>query len=327
VVASDDVDFFISPGTYSERAIGGGSGSMAPNETFLLAGKRRLHETDHRTSTYNYDLNEFVSIGKISPWQNEAENVAGQRRELCLSLIDRASIWWFDMWGGAFDFDGAFDNLAVMKRVWDENVGKQGESAAEILLVVDPQSAMRVNDREPRSPAIYHAIRNRLDHVGAPFAVCSFNDLTTTDLSRVKLAILPGSFYLPEERRAILRETLLKDDRTILWVGPTGIDDGESLDVGRVRDVTGVDYGTDAPEPIDRAGFFDVGDGKWRSAAIADHADVDIRRLRELAIESGVTQYVEDESPVYATERLVAVHTKTGGVKKITLPRDVASVT
>lgn len=327
VVASDDVDFFISPGTYAERLIGGGSGSMAPNETILLAGKRRLHETDHRTSTYNYDLNEFVSIGKHSPWQNEAENVAGQRRELCLSLIDHASIWWFDMWGGAFDFDGAFDNLAAMKRVWDENVGRQGESAAEILLVVDPQSATRVNDREPRSPAIYHAIRNRLNHVGAPFAVCSFNDLATMDLARVKLAILPGSFYLSEERRAILRDTLLKDGRTVVWVGPTGIDDGESLDVGRVRDATGVDYGSDALESIERVGFFGAGDGKWRSAAIADHANVDVDRLRKLAIEAGVTEYVDDESPVYATERLVAVHTKAGGVKKIALPRVVKSVT
>ena len=102
VAASDDVDFFISPGTYAERLIGGGSGSMAPNETLLLANKRRLHETDHRTTGYNCALNEFVSIAPISRWQSEAEDVAGLRRELCFALTDRASIWFFDMWGGSF---------------------------------------------------------------------------------------------------------------------------------------------------------------------------------------------------------------------------------
>lgn len=327
VAASPDVDFFISPGTYSERAIGGGSGSMAPNETFLLSGKRRLHETDHRTTTYNYNLNEFVAIAPISPWQNDAENVAGQRRELCLSLVDHASIWFFDMWGGMFDYEGAYENLAVMKRVWDENVGKQGASAAEIILVVDPRSAARVNDREPRSPAIYHAVRNRLNHIGAPFAVCSFDDLEKMDLSRVKLAILSGSFYLPESRRAYLRDTLLKDGRSVLWVGAAGIDDGATLDVSRVRDVTGVEYGTDALELVDRVGFFGVGEGVWRSAAIADHSNVSAAALRQLARASGVTEYVEDDSPVYATERLVAIHTKTGGAKKVTLPREAVSVT
>ncbi|MGN1064696.1 MAG: hypothetical protein ACI4QC_04740, partial [Thermoguttaceae bacterium] len=266
VAASDDVDFFISPGTYAERLIGGGSGSMAPNETLLLANKRRLHETDHRTTGYNCALNEFVSIAPISRWQSEAEDVAGLRRELCFALTDRASIWFFDMWGGSFTTDAAIENVAVMKRVWDANVGRQGKSAAEVLLVADPQTAARVNGREPKSALVYTAIRNRLDHIGAPFAVCSFNDLPKMDLSNVKLAILPGSFYLPPERVAMLRETLLNGERTVLWVGPAGIDDGNALDPARVRETTGVEYGADALEPVARVGFFGEGNGQWRSA-------------------------------------------------------------
>jgi len=113
----------------------------------------------------------------------------------------------------------------------------------------------------------------------------------------------------------------------VLWVGAAGIDDGATLDVSRVRDVTGVEYGTDALELVDRVGFFGVGEGVWRSAAIADHSNVSAAALRQLARASGVTEYVEDDSPVYATERLVAIHTKTGGAKKITLPREAVSVT
>ena len=327
VMASPSVDFFISPGTYSERLMGGGSGSMAPNETVRLAGKRRLHETDHRTTTYNAALNEFVGISLHAQWQSEDEDVAGLRREMCFALIDRASIWFFDMWGGCFQSDRALANVATMKRVWDSDVGRQGAPVAEILLVVDPQSAERVNGREPKSAAVYHALRNRLNHVGAPFAVCSFNDLTKEDLSRVKLAILPGSFYLTPERRATLRETLLRDGRTVLWLGPCGIDDGESLDLARVEETTGAKYGAPGIAAEERVGFFGEGDARWRSVAISNHDDATVAVLRDLARRAGVLRYVEDGSPVYASERLVAVHSKEGGVKRIALPRKVAKVT
>ena len=123
-----------------------------------------------------------------------------------------------------------------------------------------------------------------------------------------------------------MRDTLLKDGRSVLWVGAAGIDDGATLDVSRVRDVTGVEYGTDALELVDRVGFFGVGEGVWRSAAIADHSNVSAAALRLLA-RLGRYGICWDDSPVYATERLVAIHTKTGGAKKITLPREAVSVT
>lgn len=320
VMASEDVDFFISPGSYSEREIGGGSGSMAPNATILNYGKRRLHETDHRTTTYNYALNEFVGIAPIAPWRSEDEDVAGLRRELCLALIDHASIWFFDMWGGAYKSERAIENVGTMKRVWDRYQGEQGKSAAEILLVVDPQSAERVNGREARSPLIYQRARNLLNHTGAPFAVCSFNDLATLDLSRVKFAILPGSFYLPEERRALLRETLLKDDRVVLWLGPAGIDDGETLAPERIAETTGAPYPGATGELVERIGLLGVGDGKWRSSAISDYGALNSETLRNLADAAGANLYMETE-PVYATERLLAIHSASGGVKTIRLPR------
>ena len=321
VAASPAVDFFISPGTYSERPIGGGSGSMTPNETLLLAGKRRLHETDHRTTTYNCALNEFVGIAPIARWKSEDEDVAGLRRELCLALTDRASIWFFDMWGGSFASPRAIENVGTMKRVWDEYSERQGASAAEILLVVDPQSAARVNGRDERSPMIYHALRNRLNHVGAPFAACSFNDLASLDLSRVKLAVLPGSFFIDDARRAILRERLMRDDRLVLWLGPAGIDDGESLDVARVKETTGEEYGVDSTAPIERVGFFGEGDGRWRSALLSDYRQASAEKLRDFARRADVKIMLDDDSPVWATERLVAVHAARGGPKRIRLPR------
>ena len=153
------------------------------------------------------------------------------------------------------------------------------------------------------------------------------DDLEKEDLARVKLAIVPGSFYLPAERRAALRDVLLRDGRTVLWLGPCGIDDGATLDLARVEETTGAEYGVPGIVKKDRVGFFGEGDGEWRSVAVSNHDDATVDVLREVAQKAGVLLYVDDGSPVYASERLVAVHTKEGGVKKITLPRKVAKVT
>ncbi|MBU4460937.1 MAG: SAM-dependent methyltransferase, partial [Verrucomicrobia bacterium] len=45
-----------------------------------------------------------------------------------------------------------------------------------------------------------------------------------------------------------------------------------------------------------------------------------VEQSRKAAKEAGVTIYCEDEVPVFANERLVAVHMAQGGAKTITLP-------
>ena len=100
--SSPDIDFFISPGTYADRPMGGGSGFMVPNATRLLNKKGFLHEIDHRTPTYNVKLDEFVSIAWMVPWKTQAETDAGFKREFALATINQTSLWCFDMWGGGF---------------------------------------------------------------------------------------------------------------------------------------------------------------------------------------------------------------------------------
>jgi len=43
--------------------------------------------------------------------------------------------------------------------------------------------------------------------------------------------------------------------------------------------------------------------------------------LKQAAVAAGVTMYCAEEIPVFANERLVAVHTATGGERTVTLPR------
>ena len=316
--ASPDIDFFISPGTYGDRPMGGGSGFMVPNGTRVLNGKGFLHEIDHRTPTYNVELDPYVSIGWMVPWKDQAETDAGLKREFSLAIVNHASLWCFDMWGGVFKTPETMRVVARAKKVWDAYAALPLKGRAEVVLVADPQSARLVNDRSPLVGKIYQGTRNTLNRLGAPFEVYSFNDLPRADLSAVKLLVFPGTFELTAEKRAVLDRHVLKGGRTAVFVYAPGLSDGKTLDPARVQALTGT--------PFKTPGVTEAGRGGWTAVYADAYEALTPQVLRRLAVRAGVTIYCDDAVPVYANERLVAIHMAKGGERTITLPKPCREV-
>ena len=65
---SQDIDFLISPGDYSDRGMGGDSGFMTPNGTLKRHGKGCLYDIDHRTTTANMQLTRHVALPSTGRW-------------------------------------------------------------------------------------------------------------------------------------------------------------------------------------------------------------------------------------------------------------------
>jgi len=316
--SSPDIDFFISPGTYADRPMGGGSGFMVPNATRLLNKKGFLHEIDHRTPTYNVHLDEFVSIGWMFPWKDQAETDAGLKREFALAMINQTSLWCFDMWGGVFKTPETMKLVAQSKKLWDQYGAMPLKSRAEVALVVDPQSARYLNDLHPAIPHIYQGTRNKLNRLGAPFEVFSFNDLSRADLAQYRLFVFPGLFEVTPEKMAVLKKCVFNNNRTAFFAYAPGICDGKSLNPERVKELTGTAFKTPGVSTVQRDG--------WRAVYASGYDDLTPQTLRQAAQEAGVTIYCQDAVPVYANERLVAIHMAQGGEKTITLPVDCRQV-
>jgi len=82
VYASPDIDFFIAPGNYSDRAIGGGAGSQLVYGTALRYGKRFLHEIDFGP----HDQNQW---GR-GLWKTLEDDLAGNTREAAFAMAHNA---------------------------------------------------------------------------------------------------------------------------------------------------------------------------------------------------------------------------------------------
>ena len=277
-----------------------------------LGGRSIKVASGYRTPTYNVKLDEYVSIGWMVPWKNQAETDAGLKREFALAIINRTSLWCFDMWGGVFKTPETLQLVAQGKRLWDQYGAQSLPGRAEVALVVDPQSARYVNDQNPLVKEIYQGTRNKLNRLGAPFEVLSFNDLARADLSPYKLLVFPGLFEVTPEKAAVLKARVLKDGRTALFVYAPGLSDGRSLDPARVQELTGTAFKTPGVTTVQRDG--------WTAVYAAGYTDITPQLLKRTAAAAGVTLYCEDEVPVFANERLVAVHMAQGGAKTITLP-------
>ncbi len=307
VFASPDIDFFISPGTYNDRMIGGGSGPQLVQGTALRYGKRYLHEIDHRTHCVSQ------SPGSENKWKSQAEDNAGNKREAAFALINHASLWWFDMWGGWYQKEETRQLIGQLQKVSDAYVSDRASSVAEILLIADPQSAYYVNEKMPHASAMARQFRDKLNRVGAPFDVYSFNDIPAIDLSRYKVVFLPAMLLITPERSEILRKYVLNNNRTVVWVYAPGICDGKDLDVARVKQWSGSDYRTEGPATVARDG--------WTSVYSFEYKTMTSAAMREMVRRAGVHLYTDGDDPVYANQRLLAIHVKEGGEKKVHLPR------
>ncbi len=301
VYASPDIDFFIAPGNYSDRAIGGGAGSQLVYGTALRYGKRFLHEIDfgpHDQTQWGRGL-----------WKTLEDDLAGNTREAAFAMANNANYWWFDMWGQFYRNPKVRERIAALKKVQDAL--PPAPSVAEILLVCDPESIYHVNEKCPLERAFGQHLRNKLARIAAPHDIYSFDDLPVLDMNRYKLVCLNSTLLITPERAKFLREKVCANGRTVLWCYAPGVTDGKTLDAGRVKQWAGVPFKTPGISTTHMDG--------WRSVYAYDYKLFTPESLTKIASDAGVHLYLDNLATVFAKEGFLAVHMKDGGEKTVRL--------
>ena len=313
VFASPDIDFFIAPGNYSEREMGGGSGSQLVHSTARRHGKRLLHEIDfgpHTQTRWGAGI-----------WKTQADDLAGNTREAAFAIANGCSHWWFDMWGGK---DGFYDDpllrerIARLAEIARSYSGALPRPADEVLLVSDPDSIYHLNEKDEKERAFGQYFRNALSKTGIPFDVCTLSDLESRDIPDTKVVVYPAAIDIPPEKASFLREKILRDGRTVVWCYAPGLSDGRTLDAGRVRRYAGVEYGTPGISTTPMNG--------WTSVYARDYRLYTPETLRGVIAAAGARVWASKPCVVFANDGFLAVHTKDGGRIALSLPRRVARV-
>lgn len=319
VLKSPDIDFMISPGSYGDRAMGGGGGWLGCSGSEKLAGKIHMHECDQRTHTHNRDLTPYVSL-HVPHWENTEEDVAGIKREFSLALLKRSSLWWFDMWGGFYQEPVLFENFRLMKEIYDSRIRLTSRNVEEVAMIVDPDALAYFDQRSPRQRDFQPDIRKKLNRLGAPFETWCLRDVPSIpNLHEIKFFIFATPWEITPEKAELLNRYVLNHDRTVLWFYAPGISDGESFDESRIRRWTGADPHVSGLSVQRMTG--------WTSAFLRNPAELTPATLKSLAKSAGVHLYSDAEIPVYADDRFLALHSKEGGTMTIRLPHRTGRIT
>lgn len=294
VESCPSVDFVISPGIYADREMGGNSGFMTPNGTVHLHGKNCLYEIDHRTTSANMKLTQFVSLDWMNAWKSPMEDIAGLRREFCRTLFHGASLWWFDMWGGFFTEKHQLHTIEICRSIWEKYADTAFQPEAEIALVIDPDSALYIKACK-ENDKVYQSYYS-LNRIGAPYQVYTLQDWRKLP-SKIKFVIFDSIAKIAPAELEELRKKLLSRV-SCCWCGPCGVTDGKKM----------------ICQPLP---------GKL----ITHLNEATPEALRTEAEKAGVHFFTDKLLPVWYGRNLLMVHTAEGGNLKISLPHNAGKVT
>ena len=315
VFASADLDFFLAPATYHDRGNGGASGTLMPLGTVQRHGKKYLHEIDHRTHTACLEPGKAKNMMPLSPmdqWQDTQESIAGLRREFALCLIQKASLWWFDMFGHWYDGPEVADAMEQMARLWGQYRNIADEPASQVALIADPNSALYIDQADPRVNMLYYNLRAELGRIGTPYSCFSVSDIPHVDWSDYRLIVLPALYVLDDHLHHILREFLLNSNRTIIWGDRPGVINNQEYDLENVQSLTGCRF--------DPKSIVTCNHDNWHSV-LAPSAAITQSTLRNYARQAGVHIYSQEIEPLFASGHFLAIHSALGGRRKVALPR------
>ena len=346
--------------------------------SIYLNGKLWLDEYDQqprRTWPYISEADNRTRYEEIA-----TSNIAQIRRNVLFPFTKGMGLWFYDFGNASMHLhprnqhnkqmgtSGYWDNplymkpIGEMRKLMAEYQEKEYLPESDVLLVYDTDVILHLPSEGPdKCPITEHVVNwtnLAMYYAGFSFEPVHLDDLPKTDLSRYKLIVFANTFLLEEKDKVYLRNSVLKDERHILWVYAPGYSNNERVDLQMVSDLTGMQLEEVA---LAEAGVLQTGAafglkvrqearGRYRPMiALADDEAVNLgilqdgspafgRKkmedhtawyislpptsgdlLREVARQSGAHLYVPAPDIVYAGGGLLVVHTANGGGKEIRL--------
>ena len=193
--------------------------------------------------------------------------------------------------------------------VWKEYAARSSGSAAQILLVIDPESNYQLHSEAQIRR--FGELENRISAAGLPADTATWEDLKHVDLSRYRLVIFQNLVVMDDAKETLLREKLCCDGRMVVFLHQAGI----------------IRNGAYAPENVERFTGFPEGlpgihirkQENWTEVYAPEANDLTETEIRRLANQAGVHIYVQDAA-FHASAELLSIHCGTGGVREIRLP-------
>ncbi|MBI5086866.1 MAG: hypothetical protein HZB13_20000 [Acidobacteria bacterium] len=301
VLAYPDVDYLSAPQAYGTEYRGAGSCGItrALVESVRLHGKLFLDEMD-QTPSWQYQ-NDVDTAFKLSDLDLD---YALLRRNVVESFARGSGLWYYDF--GPANLSGWWSDrrlLAEVRRIKDlleKYHLRPYQPAGDVLFVFDTEVYYYTGPDKATDPVTDSLAVNRTItsawRSGVALETVHLGDIERVNLGRFKVVVFANTWLMSAAQRKFIRERVVPG-RTVVFQGQAGYCDGTRLSAEFVRELT-------APAAEGRVRHY--------AGPIGEPAV-----WREIFREAGAHIYIEGDAVVHAGGGLVLVHTKEGGVRKI----------
>ncbi|MBM3477352.1 MAG: hypothetical protein FJX75_29130, partial [Armatimonadetes bacterium] len=210
VLASTDIDFLMSPPTYTERGIKEVSAFMSAVDSVQRHGKIWLSEADYRT----YLSDPGDGYGRTDTAE---DSVSVLWREFAHVLCKRAGVSWFDMDTGWLSGPVIPGELARMQKMMADYLPQRKPQHAEVAAFIDPRSFYYL--KPDQRLLLYITLEPMLNlyRSGAPFDLYVLSDLKDESLPDYRMYVFLNAYALDAETRAVIQRRTRRPGVAALW--------------------------------------------------------------------------------------------------------------
>ncbi|MBS1370408.1 MAG: hypothetical protein HPZ91_10680 [Lentisphaeria bacterium] len=247
VLGSPDIDILAAPISYTDRALGDASNTMAAAESVTAAGRLWLQEDDTCTHISTRRLIRIPGFSEGAKTPEESRFLL--RRNLAVETLRNFGTWWMDLSGqGAFDSPALWEEMKRMAPVEKALLSTPHPFVPEVAVLLDERSMQycapvrtsasgRTANRTTTGPLICSGgtLRNR---IGASSGQYLLDDLLSGRITP-KMNIVLAAFALDRTQREKLRK--ISGASAMLWCWAPGyIDpDAQSMSTENIEALTG----------------------------------------------------------------------------------------
>ncbi len=176
------------------------------------------------------------------------ENIAVFRSHAIESLLRGHGMWYFDhrmfpsniyIKNGWWDTPRWMDEIGQLYSVCKDKLLDRYTPEADVLLVFDTDYYYYAPYQCMFSYGVIYPFLHEIGRSGVCYDSIYMPDLPKAELERYRCIVFVSSLRVTRQQRDFIREKVLKDQRTVLWMHASGYLDDDKADVELIRDITG----------------------------------------------------------------------------------------
>ncbi|MBT3374905.1 MAG: hypothetical protein HN742_09065 [Lentisphaerae bacterium] len=263
LLEAPEIDFLVAPVAYAWREVGGTAATMVPAASFRVHGKLFWNQADLRSH-----WSEQSGHGRPDGVKG---SVACMRRELARNLAEGSAIQWYDFSKGwTFGDERLTDEIGRLQAAADARDEAQDWPAEKYLLVVVDEEQMGSFDpfAPPYGLELIYRQREYLVRSGIPWRMVLFSDLMRhPHLLEYGAMVFLNLFSLSDEKLSFLQRSVMRDERSVAFVGPVAMIGPEGVAPSRTSTLLGWSVARSDDAPALNATFKTDLAGPWEQAA------------------------------------------------------------